>query len=121
MSLKIIRGSKYSIATIGITIGLLLSIVATICIILDSNQESIFNTSLETNLVVGLSVPYEQNPTSFSLDKIDQIVSNVSFELHSFDLDSYLLNPFINPGVTLWFSDFKTLDINSGPYCDAFY
>ncbi len=127
MNLKIIRGNKYSIATIGITIGLLLSIVVTICITLDSNQESIFLATREHYLEaesvthLDISIPYEQNLASFSLDKIDQIVSNVSSELHYFDLDSYLLNPFINPDVTIWFSDYRSLDINSGPYCDAFY
>ncbi len=126
ISIKIIRGNKYSIATIGVTIGLLLSIVATIFIILDSNQETIFmdtRENLEVEYVTHLdfSIPYEQNLSSFSIDTIDQIVSNISSNLQYYDLDAYLIDPFLNPGVTLWFTAYRNLGSDSAPFCYAYY
>ncbi len=101
---KLLRGYRNSIFLIILSLSFIQTTVVSICLILDSNNEVMFDHTKKeldekNEFHFKANIRYELDPLSFPVETIDQILEDLNKTLIQVNLDSYINGSWINPAV----------------------
>ncbi len=104
---KIVKGNFKTIFLISLSLSFILTTVVSFCIILDSNNSSLFKITqrqLDENYEyhLKLEILYQQNYHSYQVATIDQILTDVNTHLDEFNMNKYLRGSWIDPRIAFF-------------------
>ncbi len=105
---KLLKGNMHSIFLLVLSLSFILATISSICIILDSNYETMFEVTQKTldekfDSHLSVRIPIKRNYSSFPIDEMSQILDNLNASLNQVGLDSYLNSTWINPEMQCYF------------------
>ncbi|MFW9856904.1 MAG: hypothetical protein ACFFFG_17780 [Candidatus Thorarchaeota archaeon] len=119
--LKVLKGNFRLYSTVIFSLTLIVTSIVSISIILDSNDEELFNVTKNAldeseEYHLRLDILYQQDYLAFEVSTLTQIVNDVQNRLTELGLDNYLSGFWIEPGIGFFNQNASTSEIYGRAY-----
>ncbi|MFX1514701.1 MAG: FtsX-like permease family protein [Promethearchaeota archaeon] len=105
LNIKLLKGNRRNLFPIIFSLALIMAVVTSVCIILDSNSDALFmatrrELSEEYRYHIKLEISFSANYLAFEMASLNQIIRNIEIQLNDTDLQNFLQGSWIEPGIS---------------------